>query len=305
MFHSGFQILFELIKRSSWPNKKKNIGAGLEPKSTSIVVVNYNTLTDIVRLIFSAYRIMGLDYINAIVVVDNNSDDGSRKVLKYLDEHNLIHLISNDKQRYHGPGINQGINYLANLNSQGVIFTKYILILDSDVILLRKDLIPNAVEAIESSSAALAGEFDYHGEGVGLPHVSSILINPRYTWKWPVLPFIDHGTPSKFFYRSFRYKGLKMVDFKFNKENYLLHLGEGTLRAIYLQKKISNQYFNWSQNYHSHHFSCTNNGKAILSCTDEIMFEELGSLEPQNIASALLKDNNLYQQLSERLKITS
>src|SRR5436190_15993121 len=98
--------------RTTWPRTPDHIGGRRRPR-LGIVVVNFNTARLISQLLFSLYRILGRSEFTTVVVVDNGSTDGSREILESLWEAQLIHLVANDEQQYHGPGLNQGISWLA------------------------------------------------------------------------------------------------------------------------------------------------------------------------------------------------
>src|SRR5436190_13832890 len=97
--------------RTTWPRIPDHVDGG-RPR-LGIVVVNFNTARLISQLLFSLYRILGRSEFTTVVVVDNGSTDGSREILESLWEAQLIHLVANDEQQYHGPGLNQGISWLA------------------------------------------------------------------------------------------------------------------------------------------------------------------------------------------------
>lgn len=96
----------------------------------SIIIVNYNTKNDLRNCIQSLLKALSgkqLDY--EIFVVDNNSTDGSKKVIK--KEFPSVNLIENQE--------NLGF---AKANNQAIRVTKgnYIFLLNPDTIILEKSL---------------------------------------------------------------------------------------------------------------------------------------------------------------------
>src|SRR5438128_137835 len=97
-------------RRTPWPIMSD--AADGEQPSVGIVVANFNTRRLIAQLVFSLYRLLGRSEFGQLVVVDNASTDGSLELLNALHDAQLIHLIRNRSQRYHGPALTQGISWL-------------------------------------------------------------------------------------------------------------------------------------------------------------------------------------------------
>ena len=92
----------------------------------SIIILNYKTL-GLVKNCLKAIEDLHLSCNYEIIVVDNNSQDGSAE---YLKEHYFnLKLIESKKNLGFSGGINLGIS-----QSQG----KYILILNPDILILSK-----------------------------------------------------------------------------------------------------------------------------------------------------------------------
>jgi len=120
----------------------------------AVVSVSYNTRELTGLLLWSLRRIVdwpGLE----IVIVDNGSRDGSAELLAEAGRAGVCVLLANDVNRQHGPGLNQGISWLACRPGP---LPAWIWILDSDVAAARPEVLCAARAAADSGGAALAGE---------------------------------------------------------------------------------------------------------------------------------------------------
>ena len=287
----------EKYNRKNW--NTYDIYQGNDNKNVAIVIVNYNTMELIALLLFSIYRNLGVENISKIVIIDNNSTDGSKELLKKLEDNNLISFINNKKQKYHGPALNQGIVYLLNHKKRIKKPFRYILILDSDVIILKNEILNDAVSFMKSQNAAVVGQFQYDYSETGDPHVSSILIDPSKVWNRKIHPFTNNGMPTIKLYNEIRKNELRICDFPFRSKNYLLHLGESTLNQIYINDIRNNQYFSWASNYHNHHFHGNKKGAEILQEIRTLFIAEVGEITTDNLVNVLLLKKNLSKQFNE------
>lgn len=252
-----FHLIHEICRKKSFPALSPEYALN---EKIAIITVNYNTLGNISLLLFSIFKNIGKDRISDIIVVDNHSTDGSRTFLKALHDHGYIELIANDQQRYHGLGLNQAVNHLAVKVRRKLTAFRYIWILDSDTIILRSETIEKAYSLMRETDSCVMGQFQDNG----YPHISSVWIDPYKVWNFRVSPFTSDGWPSLRFYRSILRSSGKIHPFLFMKDNYILHLGESTLKQIFLQNESSNDLYQWASKYHSHHYHGNRNGKKIL-----------------------------------------
>ena len=285
--------LKERYFRNNW-HEETNPALGND--NVAIVIVNFNTIELISLLLFSIFRNHGTERIAKIVVVDNNSQDGSQALLKALEKEDLISLICNKKQKYHGPALNQGLKYLLQHKKEIKKPFKYIWILDSDVIILNRNTIKDSISFISSHKAAVVGEFQSDGTYLGNPHVSSILIDPSLVWNRNNYAFINDGYPSSLFYKGIRKNGMEICDFPYRSNNNLLHLGMGTLTQIFKNDFSTNQYFKWAEIYHNYHFHGNKNGAMILEAIRKLFISEVDEFTKENICRILLLEQSLHDK---------
>src|SRR5258708_31472301 len=88
-------------------------------------------------------------------MVEQGSRDGWAELLAEAGRAGAGALRAKDVTRQHGPGLNQGISWLA---SRPGPLPAWIWILDSDVVAARPDVLSAAVAAAGRGRAALVGE---------------------------------------------------------------------------------------------------------------------------------------------------
>ncbi|MGD8778221.1 MAG: glycosyltransferase family 2 protein [Ignavibacteria bacterium] len=159
--------------------------------SITSVIVHYKTYELTHRAIWSLHSLYdGLE----IIVVENNSNDGSREKLQNLQKHvpNLKLLLS-EKNLHHGPGLNKAIH---SCNSE------WILTFDSDCIAFRKGFIEEMISKIDNKTYAV-GEMIYLDEDGFMSEETKK--NYKYIHPYCALfrkekylslpPFKKHGSP--------------------------------------------------------------------------------------------------------------
>ena len=88
--------------RSAWPRLPR--GAGSSARTCRLLGA---------FLLWSLRTIVSWPELE-IVVVDNGSQDGSAQLLAEAERGGVCTLLANHDNRHHGPGLNQGISYLAS-----------------------------------------------------------------------------------------------------------------------------------------------------------------------------------------------
>ena len=275
------------IFRRNWPPRQPD---ATDQPNVAAVVVNFNTAEHIAALIFSLCRILGRNRLTRIVVVDNGSTDSSPALLRALAQAGLIDVIFNRRQRYHGPALTQAVNYLARLCRQArqpQDVTDYIWVLDSDVIVLRSDILDDTIAAMRQADAALAGQFQ-PDPSMAQPyaHISSLLLDPVAIWRRPIPPFVQHGAPAFALQEQMLRRGLRRVDFPFRAAGYLIHLTRATLNAIYTNDDQSNRYFQWAQGHHDTAYHGDEHGPYLHKEFAEAFAQAEPELSPETLVAA-------------------
>lgn len=280
-------------ERTPWPTISYATDA--EQPRVGIVVANSNTRRLIAQLVFSLYRLLGRSEFAQLVVVDNASTDGSLELLDALHRAELIHLLRNRSQHYHGPALTQGISWLARRQSTIAASGRldYVWVLDSDVIVLRRDTVADALELLKREHAAAVGQkigdpaynelLQHNSE---MLHPCSLLLDPVRIWRDPIPPFVEGGAPSTALQVAADAHALRLVGFPFVEEGYLLHLGRGTLREVADRHDTSNRYYDWAVDHRDFHFSGQGSGAQLLAAFVAVFNDEVGELTSANLVAA-------------------
>ncbi len=203
-------------------------------------------------LIFSLYRILGKDAFEKILVIDNGSNDGSLSMLLDMEKNNLIELLVNERDQYHGPALNQAFSYLAAQRAkEGRLPVKdYVWILDSDTIILRKDSLQKALSYLVTSKSAIVGECGFKNERKLDANLWSLLVDPQVVWQ-PSMPlFTNGGAPSVLIQQTLRKRGIEIGHFPFMIDALVFHFGSGTVLTALAHKKMSSHiWYKWAKHW--------------------------------------------------------
>lgn len=281
------------MRRTPWPAPRERDGD--EPARVGIVVANSNTRRLVAHLIFSLYRLLGESEFAQLAVVDNASTDGSRELLEALHEARLLQLIGNRTEQYHGPALTKGISWLASRQSTVDHSEQidYIWVLDSDVVVLRRDTLRSAVSLFGRRSTAAVGQkfgdpaYDRilrHNRE--MLHPCSLLLDPWLVWRPPIPPFVEDGAPATELQVAADLRRLVLAPFPFVEGRYLLHLGRGTLREVAEAGETSNRYYDWAVDHRDYHFAGETSGPTLYRTFCTFFDAQVGELSPANLVTA-------------------
>jgi glycosyltransferase involved in cell wall biosynthesis len=270
-----------------WPSRALTRRAG----RIGVVTVNWNTRELVARQLFGIFRILAPDTVAEVVVVDNGSTDGSVEMLGYLAERHIIHFIANPRQRYHGPGVTQGVNRLAELACAGRA-VDLVWVLDSDAFVLRADTIAVATAAMTRFAAVLAADLDDYRDAPA--HVTtellgacSTLFNPTAVWTAPHAPFLEDGEPSRQLQQDLVAAGHRILAFPFCRQGYVLHLGRATLDRVAELDARENRYREWAESRRAPHFGLRPDGPAIRATFERWYRDAVPDERLDTLANAL------------------
>ena len=165
-----------------------------------IVILNYNDYDTTKKYV---EKIKNFKVLNEIVIVDNNSTDGSYEKLKNISS-KKISVIKTDNNKGYAYGNNVGINYL-NEHSD----VDYIIISNPDILLEEKDI------------SSLKSDLDNNAEIAMISPVIKQLDETIRGWRLPTLKdeilqninYIQRKARKNLFYKDDKYKNkLTRVD---------------------------------------------------------------------------------------------
>ena len=261
-----------------WPR-----APGASRGRVAVVSVSINTRELTGFLLWSLRRIVNWPGLE-IVIVDNGSCDGSAELLAEAGQAGVCVLLANDVNRQHGPGLNQGISWLA---SRPGPLPAWIWIVDSDIVAARPDVLSAALAAADSDSAALVGEPQWDQwhqiERFGL---YSLLLDPAQVWRHGIGPFTDGGDPSFDLLSSAARSGLRPAAFPFTAEGHVIHRGRGSLAAVFAAGDRSHPLYDWAVGHHDPHFGEVPGADQRYKALLREFRKETGTLTGTSLAAA-------------------
>ena len=185
------------------------------------IIVNYKTF-DLTRQ--AIWSLHGHYPSLSIVVVDNNSRDGSAEKLQELEQAIApMELQLNDQNLHHGPGMDQ----VARL-----VGTTFFLTFDSDALLYRPGLLEAMKAEITPETYAIGHQIFLDKKGFktkpdkGIPYVHPFCALFRAAAYKDLPPFAKHGSPCLENEKQALADGRQLQHFPVKK--YVYHMWEGT-----------------------------------------------------------------------------
>lgn len=247
----------------------------------AVVTVNYNTRELTARLLYSLYSNFGPALLGSVVVVDNGSDDGSVELLSPLAERGLITLLRNESNLYHGPGLTQGVNWLASHAPD----VDLVWILDSDCVILRSDA-GVAIERAWRAGADVLGDPD-DPDDVGSLCLNSLVIDPVHIWQPGIGPFREDGDPARHLIAAARDRELHLVAFPFRSRGYVLHVGRATLAQVVERQEVDNTYYEWALAHRQPHWGGNADGASLWATFDREFGQAITDLTGETLRAVL------------------
>jgi Glycosyl transferase family 2 len=272
------------MDRIAWPD---NVPVGPDTR-VGVAVVSHNTMDLTAQTVYSLFRHVRTPRFH-LVVVDNASTDGSAQMLQALAHAGLCEVILNSEQRYHGPGLNQAVNHLAQRQTTVAANDRvgHLWVLDSDCMVTRNDALSASADLMRHTGAGIVGQRIYdrwhHGDIMGL---HCLLLDPRQVWRAPITPFQEDGSPSDALQHSAAQAGVGAAEFPFTRDGYAVHLGRGTLRAIAESGERDNRYYGWASDHREPHFMEQDDAPARYGELLRRFTAEVGDITPASIVEA-------------------
>jgi glycosyltransferase involved in cell wall biosynthesis len=249
----------------------------------AVVSVSFNTRELTGFLLWSLRRIVDWPCLE-IVIVDNGSRDGSAELLAETDRAGVCALLANDVNRQHGPGLNQGISWLA---SRPGPLPAWIWVLDSDVVAARPDVLSAALAVARGDGAAVVGEPQWDPwHQVERCELYSLLLDPARVWRPGIGPFTDDGDPSFDLLSSAARSGLRLAAFPFTADGHVIHRGRGSLAAVFEAGDRSHPLYDWATGHHDAHFGGVPGADRRYQALLRTFRQETGTLTGTSLAAA-------------------
>ena len=264
-----------------WPDDGPAVG-----DRVTVGTVSHNTRELLAFLLWSVHRHIA-PHVVQVVVVDNDSTDGSRELVSACAEAGLCDLIANPVNRYHGPGLNQVASHVAAQRSRGEE-VGWLWLLDSDCVIARSDAVTAALAGARRTDALLVGEprWDpWHREQ--RLSTFSLLFDPGGVWRPPTSAFLEDGDPARAFELSCRQQGLPIAEFPFAAGGYVIHRGRGTLANVKERGDVANRYHDWADGHHEAHYEEVLDAEARHRELWSEFAGTVGEITPERFVAAL------------------
>ena len=193
----------------------------------ALLTVNFSTTRFLKLMLLTLSEQEELGLLSRIVVADNRSRDGGRRFLRTLSERvDRLHLVENRVFLSHARGMRRALDELDRVEAglPAAEHSNLLLFVDTDVIFLNPETLPDLAASVIAHDAALVGELRSLHE---VPDIqASFFVVPRDVYgRRDVRPWVNHGSPAYWMQRSIWRARLTVVDFPSNHGGHILHRG--------------------------------------------------------------------------------
>jgi len=254
----------------------------------TLLTVNYSTTYYLKLMLLTLSKQNNLDKLKQIIVVDNNSKDGSSQFLQQLNiRSKAIHVISNKWFCHHARGLRLGINALDQIEKKLTCQQKsnVLMICDTDIVFRNPETVSSLAKVFERKQAAFAGELRYSDHVCPQAQASFLCLLRECYERKDIQPFVYHGSPAYWLQKSLWKAGLYLHDFRSNFAGYILHRGRSGVAAAKQYKPLSS--FTTVNN--QAHYMGVKNGKEIWQNIEKQHQELLKKENQQQLIDHLVR----------------
>ena len=186
--------------------------------TVNIVTVNFNTPDYIKALVHSCYRKLSNGF-GRLTIINTGEPEDARELSEFFQPlGETVHVL-------HRPGMGHGLAL-----HEGLVYApspEPTLILDSDVIILRDDLLANSMPCLGPNVIAV-GQVYHDYPPLQYAHPCCLLLNTPLYFRQEIAPFIGSGQPASALYFSAQMAKMEVLDFPYLEGGYVLHRGRGS-----------------------------------------------------------------------------
>ena len=169
-------------------------------------------------------------------------------------EHELppVELVLDRRAKRHGESLNQALDLIQarrELSTRSGV-GQFVMVLDSDTIVLRRDAVSRVVATARELNAAVVGQFQFDALPDGYAHPCAMLLNIDKTSEVGAR-FDDSGAPATQLHQQLRQVRATIVDYPILKQHDVLHVGRATRRAAVVRRSRADDSFRWEPHYHA------------------------------------------------------
>ena len=245
----------------------------------ALITVNYSTCYYLKLMLITLCQQDNLDKLNRILIVDNNSKDGSLPFLQNLEKKiGKVHVLQNTFFCHHARGLRLGIKALSTIEKHEKLKSTLILACDTDIIFRNTKTLTELASVFENKKASFAGELRYSQSVCPQAQASFLCFTRESYAQKTTSPLVYHGSPAFWMQRSLWKKGAYLHDFPSNFGGYILHRGRSGVAAAGKYNPLSS--FATVTNAQAHYMGVENGESLWQDC--EKKYSHLLTKEKEN-----------------------